>query len=100
MQVHYLLSKFTKLPHAVATIGTFDGVHLGHQKILKSVTETAQLLNVPSVVITFWPHPRKVLQPDIGEVKILYTLEERIELLANIQNSLPYYYQTDGRNQV
>ncbi len=83
MQVHYRLSEFEKLPNAVATIGTFDGVHLGHQKILKSLTATAQLLKVPSVVITFWPHPRKVLQPKVGEIKILYTLPERIEMLSN-----------------
>lgn len=82
MQVHYHLSSFTKLQQAVATIGTFDGVHKGHQKILSTLTRLAKDSNAASVVVTFWPHPRKVLQPNAAEHKILFTLQERIALLS------------------
>lgn len=82
MQVHYELSSFTKLDKAVATIGTFDGVHYGHQQIINKLTNYAHEINSPSVVITFWPHPRKIIRPEAATHTILFTLEERIALLS------------------
>ena len=88
-----LLVKFLKLFHSiksfstskqtVVTIGTFDGVHLGHQKILGHVTESAQAMDCQSLVLTFFPHPRMVLQED-SDMKQLNTLEEKIELLDKL----------------
>ncbi|WP_405574050.1 bifunctional riboflavin kinase/FAD synthetase [Winogradskyella sp. Asnod2-B02-A] len=64
----------------VTTIGTFDGVHIGHQKILKQVVQLAEANGYIPVVLTLFPHPRMVLQKD-DSIKLLNTIEERIELL-------------------
>lgn len=66
------------MPFPVVTTGTFDGVHLGHQAILKRLFETAKRKNGTSVVITFHPHPRLVLQKGNSQVELLNTLNERI----------------------
>ncbi|WP_207431154.1 bifunctional riboflavin kinase/FAD synthetase [Sabulibacter ruber] len=75
------LSQFPSLSHAVVTSGTFDGVHIGHQKILTKLIEAARQSNGQSVVISYWPHPRTVLKPDDDSLRLLSTIEERIEAL-------------------
>lgn len=64
----------------VTTIGTFDGIHIGHQKILKQVIKLAEEQGYTPVVLTLFPHPRMVLQKDHA-IKLLNTIDERIELL-------------------
>ncbi len=81
MQVYYDIADFAALQNAIVTSGTFDGVHLGHQKILARLTETAQTFGGETVVLTFWPHPRMVVSKDSQHLKLLSTLEEKIELL-------------------
>ncbi len=81
MNVYYGLKDFTKLENAVVTSGTFDGVHLGHQKILNRLKEVAFETSGESVVITFYPHPRSVISPDNKTINLLSTLDEKIELL-------------------
>ena len=71
----------------VLTIGTFDGVHIGHQKILQRVTEEAQNRKINSLLLTFFPHPRRVLQKD-SRLQWLTTLEEKKQMLAG--NGLDY----------
>ena len=61
----------------MVTIGTFDGVHLGHQKIINRVNEIAKSINGESVVLTFFPHPRMVLHPDDHGLVLLNTMEEK-----------------------
>ncbi len=73
-----------ELPHfknAVITIGSFDGVHTGHQKILSRVKSLAEELGGESIVITFYPHPRQVVDPSGQEMSILNTLDEKLDLL-------------------
>lgn len=82
MNVHHGIDTLTPLPHAVVTSGTFDGVHRGHQKILTRLTEVARANGGQSVVLTYWPHPRTVVSNDSQNLRLLSTLDEKIELLA------------------
>jgi riboflavin kinase / FMN adenylyltransferase len=81
MKIYHGIDDFTRLDYAVVTSGTFDGVHVGHQKILNRLREVAQKHGGETVVITFWPHPRLVLQPEDRSLKLLNTFEEKAELL-------------------
>ena len=79
-----LIDDITDFPdniHTVVTSGTFDGVHQGHQKILRQVATIAKEKNLKSVVLTFWPHPRFVLHNDDQELKLLTTFEEKIKVI-------------------
>jgi len=81
IQVHRDLQHLPAFKNAVITIGTFDGVHLGHQQIIKLLKEEAAAIGGETVIITFYPHPRKIVSYGQSEVKIINTLDEKIELL-------------------
>jgi riboflavin kinase/FMN adenylyltransferase len=74
------ISKYTAQEPIVITIGTFDGVHIGHRKILEKVINHAKNASLKSAVLTFFPHPRMVLQKD-ADIKLLNTLEEKKAIL-------------------
>ena len=80
MQVHRDLSFLPPFRNAVITIGTFDGVHAGHRKIIEQLKSEAEKVNGETIIITFHPHPRKVVAGQ-SPVAILTTLSEKIELL-------------------
>jgi riboflavin kinase/FMN adenylyltransferase len=80
VKVYRGLEEFEKLENAVMTTGTFDGVHQGHRKILDRLMEVAKKSNGESVLLTFFPHPRMVLQPE-SDLKLINTIDEKIELL-------------------
>ena len=80
MKQHTSADTFDGLKGTVVTIGTFDGVHLGHRKIIDRLLASAQSNDLESVVLTFFPHPRMVLQKDTG-IKLINSIDERIELL-------------------
>jgi riboflavin kinase/FMN adenylyltransferase len=75
-----------KIPYAIVTSGTFDGVHIGHKKILSGIVDQAKQHNGKSVVLTFWPHPRLILNPKDKQLKLLSTFSEKVQLIeeANI----------------
>jgi riboflavin kinase/FMN adenylyltransferase len=83
LKLFHSISDFKCKSKTIVTIGTFDGVHLGHQKILEKITSNASLSNLESLVLTFFPHPRTVLQEGT-EMKQLNTIEEKINLLDKI----------------
>jgi riboflavin kinase / FMN adenylyltransferase len=67
----------------VVTTGTFDGVHLGHQKIISRLKDVAKEVNGETVLLTFYPHPRMVLFPEDNDLKLINTQQEKIELLEH-----------------
>lgn len=69
---------------AVVTTGFFDGVHLGHRHVIETVVSSARERGEEAIVVTFWPHPRTVLQQDARELRILNTLEEKKALLSGL----------------
>ncbi|MGQ0828089.1 MAG: bifunctional riboflavin kinase/FAD synthetase [Bacteroidota bacterium] len=81
MKVYHHIEDFKNVKNPVVTTGTFDGVHLGHQKIISRLQEVAKKHNGETVLLTFYPHPRMVLFPDDNELKLLNTQQEKIELL-------------------
>jgi riboflavin kinase / FMN adenylyltransferase len=83
MKIYHGIDDFTKLDYAVVTSGTFDGVHLGHQKIFARLREIAQRHQGETVVLTFWPHPRLVLHPEDDSLKLLNTFEEKAAFLKD-----------------
>ncbi|MCX8020406.1 MAG: bifunctional riboflavin kinase/FAD synthetase [Chitinophagaceae bacterium] len=82
MQVHYHPDNLPAFRNPVITIGTFDGVHLGHRQVLTQLTEEARRVNGESVIITFQPHPRKIVSPAMHDIRLINTLEEKISLLS------------------
>jgi len=82
MRVFHSLESLPEFKNTVFTQGTFDGVHIGHQQILAQMTELADKRNGETVVLTFWPHPRLFLFPDDNQLKLLQTLDEKLELFA------------------
>lgn len=73
----------SKIQNAIATIGIFDSVHRGHQKILKKLVKEARHSGAKSLVITFHPHPRKVLRPD-AKIPFITSLEHRLRLIESL----------------
>jgi riboflavin kinase / FMN adenylyltransferase len=81
MKTHQDLKTLPSFRNAVITIGSFDGVHLGHQQIIRQIQALAQEVNGETVVITFNPHPRLVLNPSDDSMKLVNTLPEKLTLL-------------------
>jgi riboflavin kinase/FMN adenylyltransferase len=80
MKTIHGLENFPADEASIVTIGTFDGVHLGHQQILKQLIDTSRKSKLKSVLLTFFPHPRMVLQPDIS-MRLIQTIQEREKAL-------------------
>lgn len=83
MKIYSDLSQYNSANKTFVTIGTFDGVHVGHQKVIKKLIKGAGKKNAKSLLLTFFPHPRMVLQKDI-DIKLINTIDERLQLLKKI----------------
>jgi len=84
MHVHRDIDRLPVFHNAVVTIGTFDGVHVGHRQIINKLKVEALKIKGESVIITFHPHPRKIISSAILGVRLINTLEEKIEVLAGL----------------
>jgi len=85
MQIYYHTDQLPAFRRAVITIGTFDGVHTGHAQILQQLRQEAERIDGETVIVTFYPHPRKIVRGGTAEVRLLNTLEEKIRLLSGQQ---------------
>jgi riboflavin kinase/FMN adenylyltransferase len=83
VKIHTDINTFSAT-NPVVTIGTFDGVHLGHRKVIDRLNEVAAIKNGESVIFTFYPHPRLIVQPNDKSLRLLTTLEERTALLESL----------------
>jgi len=81
MKIYHHIDEFVPLNNAVVTIGTFDGVHLGHRKIIAGIKELAESTGGETVLLTFFPHPRMILHPEDESIKLINTMAEKAELL-------------------
>src|SRR5687767_4427780 len=79
MNVYRGLSALPEFRNSVITIGSYDGVHLGHQKILKRIQQLAEEIEGEDVVITFHPHPREIVYPKDNDLQIITSLDEKLE---------------------
>lgn len=84
MNIFQGFEELGNIPNPVLTIGTFDGVHQGHQKIIDRLNEEAEQIGGESVLFTFYPHPRMVLYPDNHELRLIQTQAEKIDKLRRI----------------
>ncbi len=83
MKIYKDISDVGEIRNPVVTIGTFDGVHVGHQMVIGKVVEAARNIGGESVLITFEPHPRKVVQPGYN-LKLILSMEERVKLFEEL----------------
>jgi len=83
VKVYHNISNIVSIPKAVVTVGTFDGLHIGHQKVIGELVNTARSMNGQSVVVTFFPHPRKVLQPGYN-LKMIISRKEKMKLFEKL----------------
>jgi len=84
MKIYHHIDDFTPVKNAVVTIGTFDGVHIGHRKIIGRLTELAAAAGGESVILTFFPHPRMILHPEDENIKLITTINEKAQLLEQL----------------
>ncbi len=97
MSVFYNISELSQVTNSIVTIGTFDGVHLGHQKIIKRLVELKQKQGGEIVLFTFDPHPRKILFPEQKDLKLITTTEEKCDILKQfgVDHVLVYPFTTE-----
>jgi len=80
LKLFHSINDFQSTKKTILTLGTFDGVHIGHKKILERITQNTENGKYESLVLTFFPHPRMVLQ-EKSEIRLLNTIDEKIKLL-------------------
>ena len=83
LKIFHSINDFSSTKKTILTLGTFDGVHIGHKKILERVIQKTKNEDYESLVLTFFPHPRMVLQ-EHSDIKLLNTINEKIDLLEQI----------------
>lgn len=99
LKIFSSIQNFKSNKKTIVTLGTFDGVHCGHQYILNKIISTAKTLNMESLVLTFFPHPRMVLNKDVT-IKLINTIEEKSKLLetTGIDNLIIHPFNKDFSN--
>jgi riboflavin kinase/FMN adenylyltransferase len=101
LKIYKSIQDIPKINKPIVTIGTFDGVHLGHQKIINRLHRAKQETGGDTFVFTFNPHPRQVLFPDQTDLKLLTLTNEKLDLLekAGIDHVLVYPFTKEFSKQ-
>lgn len=97
MNIYYSIEDFPADVNTIVTIGTFDGVHIGHKTIIERVNRIAKKEDLESVILTFSPHPRHVIYPDNQELRLINTIDEKIDALSktDLQNLVVHEFTKD-----
>jgi riboflavin kinase/FMN adenylyltransferase len=82
LKIYHDIELFQQVPNPVVTVGTFDGVHIGHQQIFHIMAEEAKKIGGETIVVTFYPHPRLVIHPDSKNLKFITTQERKYEIIS------------------
>ncbi|MEN8225086.1 MAG: bifunctional riboflavin kinase/FAD synthetase [Bacteroidota bacterium] len=105
MKIYHGLEEFDSAKNPVVTVGTFDGVHIGHSRIFKRMKKLAASCDGETVVVTFHPHPRLVLHSDSKDLKFINTLERKYKLIEDygidhlvVIEFTPAFSKTDARS--
>jgi riboflavin kinase/FMN adenylyltransferase len=85
VKIYHSIDLFQPVPNPVVSVGTFDGVHIGHQQIFAMMKEEAKRCGGETVVVTFFPHPRLVIHPDSKNLKFINTQERKYEIISRNQ---------------
>src|SRR5277367_6802151 len=84
MKIYHNIDEFSRLNNAVVTIGTFDGMHMGHRKIISGIKDMAETFGGETVILTFFPHPRMILHPEDESLKMINTIAEKAGLMEKL----------------
>lgn len=97
MRIYQGFDQLLEIPNPVLTIGTFDGVHVGHQKIIQQLNREAEAIGGESVLFTFYPHPRMVLYPESHGLRLIQTQAEKMDKLRRmgLQNVIVHPFTMD-----
>ena len=90
MEIVRRLDQFKPLPTSVLTIGSYDGIHRGHHGILTAVVNHAHARNVPSVLVTFDPHPRHILDPSADKLSLIMGIDQKLEIIESLGIDMVY----------
>ena len=90
MEIIRELKSFIPLKSSVLTIGSYDGIHRGHHDIISAVVNYANARKVKSVLVTFDPHPRHVLDPNSDKLSLIMSLDQKLDIINSLGISLVY----------
>ena len=84
MEVLYSNKKIVTINNSILTVGSYDGIHLGHQKILATLVKKSKIFNLTSVLVTFDPHPRNVLSKHPKNISLIMNLNQRLKIIEEL----------------
>ena len=90
MEVHYSTEKLIPRSQSVLTVGSYDGLHLGHQKLLNTLVENAKMHDLESVCITFDPHPRSIIEKNPNNFSLIMNLNQKLSILEKLGLNFVY----------